>query len=152
LNEPLSVRKKRFEILKTNSDYHDVEMNDKGGLKAIHKNHKFDKIKGHYEKEVQSVLFNTGDEFILEKETNEKKQVEGILNGIRCGIKSLEKNNPRTIAKRIAQSVEKGADICILYFPNDFEENILGIALGSYKGKMPVIIAIHKDKIIKDGR
>lgn len=148
----LAERSATYYQLKQDANYHDVAMNDIGGVKATHINHKFDKVLGHHEKEVQDFFFKKGDMFILEEESNIGKQVEGYLNGEKCEIKTLLGDSSRTIRKRISQVVQKDADIGILYFPEKFNKNNLDEALSSYKGKMPKLVVLHGDKIIKDDR
>lgn len=141
-------RRKEYEKLLKDVNYTDVYFNEKtGGLKATHNGHKFDKIKGHYEKNVQNILFSNGDKIILEDEKGFGKKIEGFYNDLSAEIKTLENNNPRTISKRIAQSVEKGAEVCILYFPNGLTEDIEKIKT-NFLGKLPKIIVINKNIVI----
>lgn len=139
----------RYKKLK---DYTDVSFDKKsGGLKATHIKHKFDKILGHFEKEAQQVLFLNGRRFTLEVETNTPElNIEGFLDGIPAEIKSVIGKSFVSIKKKIAQSIEKGAQVCILYFPEDFDRKALEKAIKKFRGELPQIIVIHKDKIIKD--
>jgi hypothetical protein len=123
-----------------------------GGMKASHIEHKFDKVRGHYEKEVQDLLFGKGDKFVLEIETDTGKNIEGFLNGVATEIKTILGRSSATISKRIAQSVDKGAEICILYFPEFYDAQIFAEALKDYSGKLPKLIVIHQGKIIRDDR
>ncbi|MDO5654750.1 MAG: phage minor head protein [Flavobacteriaceae bacterium] len=147
-----ALRLYEFNQYNNSPDYYNVEMNSKGGLKAIHKRHKFDKTLGHYETEVQDFFFNRGEKLILEQELNTDKQLDGLLNDLTIEIKSIMGNSSRTIQKRIAQIQEKKADVGILYFPDNFYMANLEEAIENYFGEMPKLIIIHKNKIIKDGR
>ena len=147
-NEKIRDRYKDYIKLKNDKDYTDVVFDrHTGGLKATHIKHKFDKQKGYYEKEVRDILFKNGDKIVLENEFGFGKKIEGYYNNIPTEIKTLENNNPRTIRKRIAQSVEKGAEISVLYFPKGFELNLSEV-LDDYFGKIPKIILIDRDKVI----
>lgn len=147
-----TIRIAEFSEYKKNKNYTDVQLHDNLGLQATHTQHKFDKILGHYEKEVQDFFAKRGDKFILEKEANDKKYFEGFLNDQSCEIKSITGNSAATIRKRIAQIAEKKAEIGIIYFPEKYSKTNLRKALRDYDGKMPKLIVLHKDKIIKDGR
>jgi len=66
-NDVFNSRKQEYEKLKNNPDYNNVAINDKGGLKATHKDHIFQsKIgifgvsRGTYEKNSVKALFNNG--------------------------------------------------------------------------------------------
>lgn len=152
-NEVLNA-KRRAEYInyQEDRDYIDVAFYENSGLKATHVQHKFDKVLGHYEKEVQNFFAKRGDKFILEKEANDKKYFEGFLNNESCEIKSIIGNSPGTIRKRIAQIAEKKAAVGIIYFPDKFSDSNLTKALSDYKGKLPRLIILHKNKILKDGR
>ena len=144
----IEENRKKYEELIKNPEYIDVEFNEKtGGLKAVHIEHKFDKLKGHYEIEAQKVLYENGMAIILDSEKSFKPVAEGSLNGYSVEIKSNENNNPNTLRKRIAQSVEKEAEVSVIYFPNgctlDLEKE-----LHKYFGKMPKLVIVDVDKII----
>lgn len=145
------VNKETFNKLIADKNYFDVVFNDiSGGVKATHKDHKFDKVRGHYEKEVQDILHLQGRKIILEPEIRVTKNIEGFLDNIPVEIKSIIGNSHVTIKKRIAESVAKGADCCILYFPKKSDPNLLQEAIKTYRGKLPKLVVIHDRKIIRD--
>lgn len=148
--DELSRRFEKYQRLKEDDDYYDVEFGDNGGLKAIHKEHLFDKERGHLEKEAHEILFQNSYETILESEKGfDKKHIEGFVNGYKNEIKSLTGNSAATVAKRIGQSIEKGAEVCTLYFPKENALDLLEKALEIYKGKLPKLIIINGKKIIR---
>ena len=143
------INVQEYERLKKDENYTDVEFNEQtGGLKAIHIDHQFDKIRGHYEKDAQNILFENGYKTILSSEKGfESKHFEGYINGFKNEIKTILGNSPITIAKRINQSIEKGAEVCTIYFPNGNAEELLPKALQYFTGTLPKLIIIDGDKI-----
>lgn len=75
-------------------NYKDVKFDwTTGGLKAMHREHNFDKKKGHYEKEVMDILYNHGGKIILMSESSNidgQKQLDGLLNGRTIEISTKE--------------------------------------------------------------
>lgn len=148
--DKLAARFEKFQRLQADSNYYDVEFGDNGGVKAIHVEHLFDKERGYLEKEAHNILFDNGYESTLESEKGfDTKHIEGYINGYKNEIKSLTGNSPITVAKRIRQAVEKGADVCTLYFPKENAESLLQEALKLYDGILPKLIVINGKKIIR---
>ena len=84
------IRKKKdnfneYKRLRSDKNYIDVVFcTETGGLMATHKEHNFDKHKGHYEKEVQYIGFKYGNSVILESEKGNvlgKSYPDGLWNG-----------------------------------------------------------------------
>lgn len=145
---------KTYEKLKKSKDYTDVAFDlESGGMKATHKNHKFDKKRGFYEKEVQNLFYKKGDKFILESELGFDKQIEGFLNNEAVEIKTILGSSSRTIRKRLKEAIAKNAEIVILYYPNNFSQKRLSEALDSkhFKSEIKVIV-VNKDETIRDDR
>jgi len=146
-SEKYADRWSKYTELLNDDRYTDVQFGDNAGLKATHKDHRFDVVKGHYEKEVQNILFSDGHSIILESEKGFKKHVEGTLNNLSAEIKTLEGNNPNTIRKRVAQSVQKGAQTCILYFPKGLQLDFDDV-LKDYFGEKPTEIIIISGNVV----
>ena len=147
--EEIAQRFEKYQQLLQDENYYDVEFGSNAGLKATHKEHLFDKKLGYLENEAHQILYDNGFESILESEKGfETKHVEGTINNLKNEIKTITGNSPATIAKRIQQSIGKGADVCTLYFPNK-NSYLLERALQIYKGKLPFLIVIDGKKIIR---
>ena len=91
-----------------------------GGLMATHVLHNFDRTRGHYEKEVQQLLFDAGHEVILESEfpTPGQKKPDGKLNGLPFEIKSVESAGHNAIKRKLNESLSQGCRHVVLYYPN----------------------------------
>jgi hypothetical protein len=147
----IEQRKQEYLKLKKEENYTDVAFKeDNGGVKATHNDHNFDPVNGKYEKEAHNDLFRDGYKSILESEKGfDKKHIEGFLNDRPFEIKSLLGNSHLTIARKIAESVAKGAEICVLNFPlNNFTMKKLREGLRAYSGKMPDLIVISNNVIV----
>ncbi len=117
-----------YQRLLQNPDYIDVTFDEvSGGVSAVHKDHRLDKQKGVegcrcgiYELKTAAVLRGNGHSIILEKESTEVgvRQYDGLLDGIPCEIKSVEKMGRWTIRTKISNAIRQGADTVILYFPD----------------------------------
>jgi SPP1 gp7 family putative phage head morphogenesis protein len=111
---------------------------------------KTDPKTGHYEREIQDLFYRQGNKFILKDEKGfSKKHVDGSLNDKSVEIKTLLGDSHMTICRKIAESVDKGAEICILNFPvNNFSMKKLRLAFRDYNGKYPQIFVISKNKVV----
>lgn len=108
-------------------DYYDVIFdNQSGGVSAIHRNHRFDKQlspegmkRGCYELRVIDVFRRIGHSIILLKESCEvgKKQYDGLIDGVPCEIKAVEKLSRWTIRTKIGNAIKQGASTIVLFFP-----------------------------------
>lgn len=118
---PKEASSAEYKRLSEHPDYTDVEQNDKGGVKATHKDHTFHPKKGHYEKEAQDILFKNGDIIILENEKGEsgKRFSDGYLNGLKADIKAVEGAGKNTIKNKFNDAKSQGAESIILYFPDN---------------------------------
>ena len=123
LSRIFAERQQKFEELLKNSDYTDVEFGDMLGLKATHKEHNFRSNTSFHEKDARDILFNAGNEIILESEIAAEgiKTPDGFLNGKIADIKTvlgengvLGKNN---IANKLREGNKQGCEVVILYFP-----------------------------------
>lgn len=115
----IKAKKEEYERLKKDSDYSNVQYNEKGGVMATHKDHSFDPNRGHYEKEVQKILFDNGDAIILENESGEpgQKFTDGYLNGVKTDIKAIEGSGKNNIKNKLNEARSQGAESVVLYFP-----------------------------------
>lgn len=115
------ARKDEFNRLNNDPQYTNVEYNIQGGVKATHKDHSFAPKKGHYEKEVQDILFKNGDVMILDNEKGEpgQKFSDGYLNGLKADIKTIEGSGKNTIKRKFQEAQSQEAESVILYFPDD---------------------------------
>ncbi|PXV61177.1 hypothetical protein CLV62_12510 [Dysgonomonas alginatilytica] len=133
------ANKNEFDRLKKNPDYTNVEHNDNGGVKATHKDHSFHPTKGHYEKEVQDILYKNGDVIILENEKGEpgKKFSDGYLNGVKTDIKAVEGSGKNTIKRKFQEAQSQEAESVILYFPDKelFSMERISKGLAMFKGQ-----------------
>ena len=147
----IEERKKDFLKYKNDKNYTDVDFKEEnGGLKATHIEHNFDPVNGRYEKGAHNTLYNSGYKSILTSEKGiDKKHIEGFLNERPFEIKSLLGNSHLTIARKLAESNAKGAEICVLNFPmNNFNMKKLRDGLKAFNGEMPDLIVISKNEIV----
>ena len=149
------ARKAEYDRLSANSDYSNVDKNERGGVKAIHKDHLFDKNKGHYEKEAQDILFKNGDSIILESEKGDVgvKNIDGFYNGMKADIKAIEGSGKNTIKRKFQEAQAQGAEAVILYFPDkelfsiDRLNNGLAMFSGNSNYKFKEIVFIVDGKV-----
>ena len=125
---------------KKNTNYFDVSFDKKtGGMKAIHKDHNFDKKTGIFEKEILELFYKKGNKIILSDE-NPKiagKKVDGFLNGKSFDISSVSGTGGNAIKRALNHSREKKAQIAILHFPNkeNFTKDRLKEGVRKYTGQ-----------------
>ncbi|MHC5353104.1 minor capsid protein [Myroides sp. LJL115] len=100
-------------------EYYDVELSTSNGVKAIHKGHTFDPRTGHYEKEIQNILYEKGNRIILTDESSDVpgKKVDGILNEQTFDISSILGEGKNTIKRAFQHSEAKKAEVAIIHFP-----------------------------------
>lgn len=111
----------KFYDLQKNKEFTDVAFNmDNLGVKATHIEHNFNKHTGKYEKEVQDLFYNNGDEIILTSESSkiEGKKVDGLLNGETFDISSILGEGKNNIKNALNHSKSKRAEIAVLHFPD----------------------------------
>ena len=101
---------------------------ESGGLSAVHKNHRLDKQlgiygkkRGEYELEAIDTIRRKGHSIVLIAESTDvgQKQYDGLLDGIPCEIKAVEKMGRWTVRTKIANAAKQGANTVVLYFPNE---------------------------------
>lgn len=108
-------------------DYVDVTYDEKsGGVSAVHKSHRLDKTqgpngekRGNYELKTAETLRCNGHSIVLVQESDRVgvKQYDGLLDGIPCEIKSVERVGRWTIRTKIANAIRQGAQTVVLFFP-----------------------------------
>ena len=113
--------------LQGDNDYVEVVFDEQsGGVSAIHRGHKFDKQigpfgcrRGDYEISVTKVLRNNGFRVLLESERSREnvKNNDGLLNDLPMDIKSIESNGIWSIATKLREAEKQGAEVVVLYFP-----------------------------------
>ena len=126
LLERIEANKIEYERLLKDANYTDVRFNPKNGaLSAIHINHNFDPTigifgipRGDYEKISVYVLYEYGNEVILETEIKGENisTPDGFLNGIVFEIKGIEGCGNRVIKDAISKASGQGAEIVVMYF------------------------------------
>ncbi|AQY21003.1 phage head morphogenesis protein [Riemerella anatipestifer] len=149
-----SERFSKYEKLKSDENYYDVEFSDNAGLKAIHKEHHFDKKTGIYEKIVQDLFYKRGDFFTLESEASDVagKKVDGFINIYTHDISTIIGIGKNTIKRALKHSVDKKAEVAILYYTEgtfDIEllKNSIKGVYGLTKHRFEYIYYIVNDKI-----
>ncbi|AQX86103.1 hypothetical protein I6H88_06690 [Elizabethkingia bruuniana] len=155
MSDEFANRWQKYEQFLNDKNYQEVQFGKDGGLKAIHIGHNFNKITGKYEKLVQDLFFQKGDEIILTNESSNipGKKVDGLLNGESFDISSIMGTGKNTIKRALNHSKDKEAKIAILYFPNSDAFNIewLGNSIRMYNGqtsyRFDKIIYIVEDKV-----
>ena len=140
MSKLIEERQKKYQELLADPDYTDVAFNpDTGGLKATHIGHSFDRLKGWYEKQVQEVGYNNGNEVIFGNELfgeSGQRFTEGTWNGKQFEIAAAESGTSSNIIKALNHCASKvETKIAVIFFPNEgynMEEFVRGIA--RYKG------------------
>ncbi|AQX50628.1 hypothetical protein CMU11_12705 [Elizabethkingia anophelis] len=120
ISEEFAKRWQNYEKLLKDKNYQEVHFGKSGGMKATHIGHNFNKNTGKYEKEVQELFYEKGDEIILTNERSDipGKKVDGLLNGKTFDISTIIGTGKNTIKRALNHSKDKKAQIAILYFPN----------------------------------
>ncbi len=159
-----NARKNRalYESLKNNSQYKDVEYDEKsGGMKASHINHNFDKNKGWYEREVQEVGYKNGHAVVLEEESHTEykiKSTEGTWDSLPFEIAAAETALPNNIHRALKHCAKKpDTKVAVIFFPKaGFDVNNFYDALAKFNGlkgtsqyaKFDVVYCIQGGKIV----
>lgn len=137
--EEYKTRLNEYNALKKDANYIDVERNENAGLKATHINHTFHPLKGHYEKEVQDILFENGQKIILESEMGDigQKHFDALMNEIPTDIKAIEGDGKNTIKRALQKAKEQGAQNVVLYFTENeiFSIERLHRSVAAYNGQ-----------------
>ena len=165
-NSRLESRKKEYQKLLADSNYKEVEFDEKtGGLKATHTNHNFDKQGGRYEIHVQNAGFKARHVVILENElgtTIGERFTEGTWDGSYFKVAGRETATSNNILRGLKHcAAKRKTKITILDFPNiGFNEEIFDSAVKRYRGleklnggqylKFDKIICVQDESIIKE--
>lgn len=132
------------------ANYYDVTFDEKsGGMSAIHNRHIFDKQKGamgyrrgNYELSVVRIMRSLGYGIVLgsEKGPDGVKMCDGLLNGHKMDIKSVEGDGKWSICRKLLDAEKQGASALILFFPNEINYYPRRVADGIEKySSSPVI-------------
>ena len=136
-------RQEYYRLLK-DSNYTGVRFNEKtGGLLAIHREHRFDPAKGifgiprgDYERISLDILYKYGNSVIFGSEVSEYKikAPDGILNGKKFDIKSIEGVGKNNIINNMKDANKKRAESIVLYYHDNslFDECQLRNSYESY--------------------
>lgn len=161
--EPIEQHHNEYLKCLKDSDYHDVDFNWNGGMKATHKYHNIDKIGGVYERHVQNAGFKTGNAVILECERGKmdnERYVEGTWNGLKFEIAGRETATINNILKGLKHcAAKRETEIAVLDFPNEgFTEENFKQAVLRYRGleklndgqflKFKKIICVQNENIV----
>lgn len=161
--EPIEQHHNEYLKYLKDADYHDVDFNWNGGMKATHKYHNIDKIGGVYERHVQNAGFKTGNAVILECERGKmdnERYVEGTWNGLKFEIAGRETATINNILKGLKHcAAKRETEIAVLDFPNEgFTEENFKQAVLRYRGleklndgqflKFKKIICVQNENIV----
>lgn len=136
----LSARFEKYQKLKEDPNYYDVEFGDNAGLKATHKDHNHNRKTIIHEKEVQELFFKNGDFITLEDESqkvNTGKKVDGLLNWKTFDMSTIAGHGENTIKRALNHGRQKNAEIAVLYFPErkNFNFDIMKSGIKKYEGQ-----------------
>lgn len=155
--DELSRRFEKYQRLKDDSNYYDVEFGDNSGLKATHKEHTFNSDTGKYEKEARDILFNEGNEIIMlsEKAPEGVKTPDGLLNKKVADIKTVLGNKgtigKNSIIDKIKQGNSQGCEIVILQFPKESVHLFEKVDLEEdFKSSKKLLMSRNKEIKIKE--
>ena len=92
-----------------------------GGYWLSHPGHHFDGVKGDYERDVARILYLAGYKVILDDEHMGYgiRAVDGKLDNMLFEISTIESAGEYTIQNHLSKSHKKGAEIAVIYFPNN---------------------------------
>ena len=160
----ITINRKKYEELKNNPDYKDVEFdNVNGGLKASHIRHNFDKRGGIYERHAQEAGYKAGHAVILENEFSNvigERFTEGTWDLLKFEVAGCENGTSNNILRGLKHCASKHeTEIAVIDFPNtDFDLGVFNQALRRYKGleklndgqylKFKKRICIHNEEIV----
>ena len=153
-----------YKKLKNDKDYTDVKFDwGTGGLKATHKDHSFDKVKGTYEKDVQNAGYKKGCSVIFGSEKGGKigeRFTEGLWDNCNFEIASCETITDNNILRGLKHCASKRTtEIAVLHYPQGgFSHETLEKALKRYNGLAKLndgqylefsrIICVDRNKIV----
>ena len=160
----IAINRKKYEELKNNPDYKDVEFSpETGALKATHIGHNFDKKGGIYERHAQNAGYKAGHAVIFGDERSDKykeKQTEGFWDNLKFEVAGCEKGTSNNILRGLKHCASKlETEIAVIYLPyTKFDLDVFNNALGRYIGleklndgqflKFKKIICIHNEEIV----
>ena len=140
--EPIEQHHNDYLKYLKDTDYHDVDFNWNGGMKATHNEHNFDPKKGHYEKDVCDVGFNNGHSVIFTSEFSNiiyKKFTEGLWDNKKFEIAGCETATTNNVLRGLKHCASKReTDIAVIYYPKGgFDQEVFNKAVERYKGLEP---------------
>ena len=154
--------KKLYERLKNDHDYYDVQYNKKtGGVKAIHKEHNFDKKGGKYEKDVLKAGYNSGAAVVLQSEKSAiigKRFTEGLWNGKQFEVAGKKQARPQDFFSGLKHCASKReTQVAVINIAkNSFDETSLKSAISRYRGleklKDGQFVKFDEIIIVQDGK
>ncbi len=162
----LEERHAEFKKYKADPNYIEEETqynSETGGLKAIHKDHNFDKVGGKYELHVQKAGYDAGHSVILGNEfgtTIGEKFTEGTWDKMEFEVAGRETATPNNILRGLKHCAEKNkTEVAILDFPNGgFSQEKIEHAIRRYKGleklhdgqfvRFKQIVCVENEKIV----
>jgi hypothetical protein len=92
-----------------------------GGFWISHHGHKFDLLRGRFERETANVLYKHGFKVVLTKEGGGKrgqKYPDGLLNDAIFEIQSVVSDRVNAIKQHLNNCYKKGIDFVVLYYPD----------------------------------
>lgn len=159
----ITINRKKYEELKKNPDYKDVEFDpETGALKATHIGHNFDKKGGVYELQVQNAGYKAGHAVILENEKNGdvgQRFTEGLWDSKHFEVAGCETGSANNILRGLKHCASKRkTEVAVIVLPyTDFDKEIFETAINRFKGlkklndgqylKFNKIICVH-DQIL----
>lgn len=140
--EPIEQHHNEYLKYLKDADYHDVDFNWNGGMKATHKDHNFDPKKGHYEKDVCNVGFDNGNAIVLTRERYGEfgeRFTEGTWNTMKFEIAGCETATTNNVLRGLKHCASKReTDIAVIYYPKGgFDQEVFNKAVERYKGLEP---------------
>ena len=133
-------RKEQFQQLKKDSNYENVEFDEKNGaLRASHIKHNHDARGGPYETSAQNAGFKHGHSVIFESEEHKQtgqRFTEGLWDGLRFEVAGAETSTDNNLLRAIEHCADKRTtEIAVIVFPKGgFSEEKIRKALGRYRG------------------
>ncbi len=123
--DEIAARFEKYQRLKEDQNYYDVEFGDNAGVKATHRDHNFKAKTANFEREARDVIFKNGEEIIMlsEKAAEGVKTPDALVNNKIADIKTvlgqngiLGKNN---LINKIRDANNQECEIVILQFPKE---------------------------------
>lgn len=132
--------KELYEKMKLDENYKNIKYDEKtGGLKATHKEHRFDPHKGYYERKAQTFGYKSGHCVILESEgfgKDGERFTDGLWDGRKFEIAGAETATKNNIKKALVHCASKRiTEIAVVYFPDvQPDEDTITEAVSKYIG------------------